>query len=71
MVQVVPKAPQHFRSSQKQATCGGCFSRQSICSVISLHSGMYREMTEQIVVSGVWDCVAVSGTVTVLGAGIT
>ena len=37
---VVSQAPQHFRSSEKQATCEGCFARQSICSVISLHSGM-------------------------------
>ena len=35
--QVVSQAPQHFRSSKKQATCEGCFARQSICSVISLH----------------------------------
>ena len=40
--QVVSQAPQHFRSSTTQATCEGCFARQSICSVISLHSGMSR-----------------------------
>ena len=34
--QVVSQAPQHFRSSETQATCDGCFARQSICSVISL-----------------------------------
>ena len=31
--QVVSQAPQHFRSSETQATCEGCFARQSICSV--------------------------------------
>ena len=43
--QVMSQAPQHFRSSEKQASCEGCFARQSICSVISfhsLHSGMSR-----------------------------
>ena len=30
--QVVSQAPQHFRSSKKQATCEGCFACQSICS---------------------------------------
>ena len=41
-LQVVSQAPQHFRSSETQAPCNGCFSRQSICPVISLHSGMSR-----------------------------
>ena len=45
--QVVSQAPEHFRSSEKQATCGGCFSRQSVCSVISLHSGMSRAVHPQ------------------------
>ena len=27
------QASQHFRSSEKQAACEGCFARQSICSV--------------------------------------
>ena len=40
--QVVSQVPQHFRSSEKQATCDDCFARQSICSVISLHCGMSR-----------------------------
>jgi len=40
--QVVTQAPQHFRSSEKQVTCEGCFARKSICSVVSLHSGMSR-----------------------------
>ena len=31
---------QHFRSSETQATCDGCFTRKSVGSVISLHSGM-------------------------------
>ena len=34
--QVVSQAPQHFISSEKQATCEGCFAHQFICSVISL-----------------------------------
>ena len=38
--QVVSQALQHFKSSEKQATCEGCFARQSVCSVISLHSAM-------------------------------
>ena len=40
--QVVSQTAQHFRSSRTQATCEGCFARQSVCSVISLHSGMSR-----------------------------
>ena len=40
--QVASQASQHFRSSKKQGTCEGCLSRQSICSVISLQSGMSR-----------------------------
>ena len=40
--QVVSQAPQHFRSSEKKATCEGCFARQSICSVFSFLSGMSR-----------------------------
>ena len=40
--QVVSQASQHFRSSKKQATCEGCFASQSICSTISLHSGMSK-----------------------------
>ena len=40
--QVVFQATQHFRSSEKRDTCEGCFARQSICSVISHHSGMSR-----------------------------
>ena len=39
--QLVSQAPQHLlKNSEKQATCGGCFARQSVCSVISLHAGM-------------------------------
>ena len=45
--EVVSQAPQHFRSSEKQATREGCFARQSICSVISLHSGMSRAVHPQ------------------------
>ena len=46
-LQVVSQASQHFRSSEKQATCEGCFARQSICSVVSLHSGMSRAVHPQ------------------------
>ena len=45
--EVVSQASQHFRSSEKHATCEGCFSRQSICSVISFHSGMPRAVHPQ------------------------
>ena len=41
-LQMVSQTHQHFRSSEKQTTCEGCFARQSICSVISLHSGMSK-----------------------------
>ena len=40
--QVVSQAPQHFRSSETQASCNGCFVRQPVCSVISLHRSMSR-----------------------------
>ena len=30
----LPPFPQHFRSSEKQATSEGCFFRQSVCSVL-------------------------------------
>ena len=36
--QVVSQTLQHFRSSETPTTCGGCFSRQSVWSDISLHS---------------------------------
>ena len=42
---VVSHAPQHFTSSEKQATCEGCFPHHSICPVISLHSGTCIYMT--------------------------
>ena len=45
--QAVSQAPQHFRSSEKQATCEGCFARQSVCSVVYLHSGMSRAVHPQ------------------------
>ena len=38
--QTMSQAPQHLRSSETQATCDGYCTRQSVCSVISLHSGM-------------------------------
>ena len=40
--QLVSQASQHFRSSEKQANCEGCLAPESICPVISLHSGMFR-----------------------------
>ena len=45
--QVVPEGSQHFRSSEKQATCGGFFAHQSVCSVISFHSGTSRAVHPQ------------------------
>ena len=45
--QVVSQAPQHFRSSEKQATREGRFPRQSICSVVSLQSGMSKAVQPQ------------------------
>ena len=45
--QVVSQASHHFRSSEKHATCEGCFARQSVCSVVSLHSGMSRAVHPQ------------------------
>ena len=45
--QVVSQDSQHFRSSEKQGTSEGCFTRQSICSVISLHSNMSRVVHPQ------------------------
>ena len=45
--QVVSQASQHFRSSEKQATCEGCFARQSFCSVVSLHSCIFRTVHPQ------------------------
>ena len=38
--QVVSQVSQHFRSSEKQATCEGCIFRQYICLVISFHTGI-------------------------------
>ena len=38
--QVASQAPQQFRSSETKAVCDGCFSHQSICSVISFDTGM-------------------------------
>ena len=38
----VSQAPQHFRSSETQATYEGCFARQYICSVIPLPPIMSR-----------------------------
>ena len=41
-LQLVSQAPQHFRSSETQSCCDGCFSRQFFCTVISLASDMPR-----------------------------
>ena len=45
--QVVSQASQHFRSSEKQATYEGCFARQSIYLVISIHPGMSKAVHPQ------------------------
>ena len=45
--QVVSQTPQHFRFSENQSSCDGCFSRQSICSVVSLHSNVSRAVTHR------------------------
>ena len=45
--QVVSQAPQHFRSSDKQATCDGCFARQCIRSIIALRAGVSRAVHPQ------------------------
>ena len=37
---VVSQAPQNSRSSGTKTTSGGCFARQSVCSVIFHHSSM-------------------------------
>ena len=39
---VVSQAPHQFRSPETQATCDGCFVCQSVCSVISPDSNMYK-----------------------------
>ena len=44
---VVSQTPQQFRSSETQATCEGFIARLSVCSVISLHSGMSRAVHPQ------------------------
>ena len=41
-----------FLSSQTRATCYNCFVRQSICSVISLHSDMSRAVHPQVFCQG-------------------
>ena len=45
---VMSQAPQHFRSSKMQAIYDGYFPNQSICLVISLHSGMSSSSTLSI-----------------------
>ena len=44
---VASQASQHFRPSENQATCEGCSALQSVCSVISLPSGMSRAVHPQ------------------------
>ena len=44
--QVVSQASQHFRSSEKQATCDGCFAA-SLCARSFPFTPACREMTEQ------------------------
>ena len=41
------QASQHFRSSETQDICEGCFARQSISSVIFLHSSMSKTVHSQ------------------------
>ena len=57
---MVSQAPQHFRSSETQTTCDGCFARQSIVSVIALHSGVSRAARRNAVKS-VWEMVMSRG----------
>ena len=45
--QIVYQAPQHFKSSEKQAPCDSCLAYQSICSAISFHSGRPRAVHPQ------------------------
>ena len=48
--QVMSQAPGHLRSFEKQATCDGCFARQSVCSAISFKPacpGQYTHMSFQ------------------------
>ena len=45
--QVVSQASQHFRASEKQVICEVCIARLSVCSVISLHSGISRVVYPQ------------------------
>ena len=40
--QIESQAPQHFKTSGTKAPCDSCFALQSICSVVSLHSGRSR-----------------------------
>ena len=44
---VVSQAPQHFRSYDTQATCGGCFVCQSICSVTHTLSSVFMSKSEE------------------------
>ena len=46
--QVVSLAPRHFRFSETQASCGCSFARQSVYSVISCDSGIYRTILPQV-----------------------
>ena len=38
---------QSFQTTPEQATCEGCFAHQSICSVVSIHFGMFRVVHPQ------------------------
>ena len=46
-LQAVSQAPQHFRSSETQATCDGCFARWSICSLTSPDPSMSQAIHPQ------------------------
>ena len=46
-VLIIDQCSEHFSSSKMQATCEGSFACQSICSVVSLRSGMFRAVHPQ------------------------
>ena len=55
---VVSQVPQHFRSSETQATSDGCFAHQYIythiiCSVISLHPACLGVFELEVDVAGI------------------
>ena len=67
--QAVSQAPQHFRSSERQTTCDGCFARQLICSVISLHSSIPRAEQPTGVSEAGWRSVLITECAALFGSG--